>query len=202
MERYIIFVILSICLYFNGLSQIKNPKAITPKEDIKVNREYDEQGNLIRFDSTYTYNWSGDNIFMNGKMPENLDYFFDDRFKFFNDSSLNGNSFFGDFDQLFARRPFGSIHDSLLMNKFGKNNFNFFNFDNDSLLGNFNDFDELFGDIKPEKKDSISSAGKKIPLINSPHSIQEMMKIMQHRIQEMQEYQRKNFENQPKWKEF
>ena len=29
-----------------------------PKEDIKVNKEYDENGNLIRYDSTYTYYYS------------------------------------------------------------------------------------------------------------------------------------------------
>ena len=36
-----------------------------PKEDIKVNKEYDENGNLIRYDSTYTYYYSnieGDEI--------------------------------------------------------------------------------------------------------------------------------------------
>lgn len=36
-----------------------------PKEDIKVNKEYDEKGNLIRYDSTYTYyylNIEGDEI--------------------------------------------------------------------------------------------------------------------------------------------
>ena len=29
-----------------------------PKEDIKVNKEYDKDGNLIRYDSTYTYYYS------------------------------------------------------------------------------------------------------------------------------------------------
>lgn len=29
-----------------------------PKEDIKVNKEYDKNGNLIRYDSTYTYYYS------------------------------------------------------------------------------------------------------------------------------------------------
>ncbi len=36
-----------------------------PKEDIKVNKEYDENGYLIRYDSTYTYYYSnieGDEI--------------------------------------------------------------------------------------------------------------------------------------------
>jgi hypothetical protein len=44
-----------------------------PKEDIKVYKEYDKNGNLIRFDSTYTYYYSnidgnktkGDSIFNN-----------------------------------------------------------------------------------------------------------------------------------------
>ncbi|MDD2550383.1 MAG: hypothetical protein PHD00_09860 [Bacteroidales bacterium] len=36
------------------LSRLKN----VPKEDIKINREYDEDGNLIKYDSTYTYFYS------------------------------------------------------------------------------------------------------------------------------------------------
>ncbi|MCD6111727.1 MAG: hypothetical protein J7J86_00515 [Bacteroidales bacterium] len=38
----------------NKLSGFKN----VPKEDIKVNKEYDKDGNLIRYDSTYTYFYS------------------------------------------------------------------------------------------------------------------------------------------------
>jgi hypothetical protein len=201
MKRYIIFTVMGICLFFNGLSQTIDQKTKSPKEDIKVNREYDEQGNLIRFDSTYTYNWSGDTTVIDGKMPENMDHFFNDHFKFFGDSSRLGSSFFGDFDQLFAN-PFSNKRDSLLMKRFGIDNFNFFNFENDSLIGNFKDFDGLFGENKQEKKDSLSSGSNKLPSISSPYTMQEMMKIMQKHMQEMQEFQRKNFENQPKWKEF
>ncbi|MFA5555292.1 MAG: hypothetical protein WDA68_12190 [Phycisphaerae bacterium] len=59
--------------------QIKNDKLSdaekTPKEDIIVNKEYDENGNLIKYDSTYTYFYSNiendqlaeDSIFANFK---------------------------------------------------------------------------------------------------------------------------------------
>ncbi len=59
-------------------SALKN----APKEDIKVNREYDEDGNLIRYDSTYTYFYSNiendtiaeDSIFTNFKNMFELQY--------------------------------------------------------------------------------------------------------------------------------
>jgi hypothetical protein len=201
MKRFIIFSVMVIGLFYNGLSQTKDQKPKSPKEDIKVNREYDEQGNLIRFDSTYTYNWSGDTTLINGKIPGNMDRFFTDHFKFFGDSSALDDSFFGDFNQLFAM-PFSNKHDSMLLKNFGIDQLKFFNFDNDTIIGNFKDFDELFGEFKPDKKDSLSSGSNKSPAIASPHSIQEMMKIMEQHMQQMQKLQRKNFEKQQGWKEF
>lgn len=201
MKRYIFFIILSSGLVFCGLAQTKDKKTKAPKEDIKVNREYDEQGNLIRFDSTYTYNWSGDTTILNGQFPDKFDHFFDNHSKFFNDSSFMADPFFGDFDQLFAS-PFSNKRDSLLMKKFGKDHFNFFNFEGDSIMGSFKGFDEFIGQINPDKKDSISSGKQKNPWTTSPHSMQEMMKIMQHRMQEMQEYHRQLFDKQSRWKEF
>jgi len=56
----VVTLILSSC---NGQEkQIKNDTLNnvkdTPKENIKVNKEYDKDGNLIRYDSTYTYFYS------------------------------------------------------------------------------------------------------------------------------------------------
>lgn len=80
-----------------------------PKEDIKVNKEYDEAGNLIRFDSTYTYYYSnidsnailGDSIFNKFKDEFNMHYpfsykpFFNDFF--FQDSLLKYDFYKEDF---------------------------------------------------------------------------------------------------------
>jgi hypothetical protein len=206
MKRIIIFIILSSGLVFNGLAQTKEKKANSPKEDIKVNREYDEQGNLIRFDSTYTYNWSGDSTFLNEKLHGKFDHFLDNHSKFLNDSSFISDPFFDDFDhddfdQLFAE-PFSNKRDSLLMKKFGTDHFQFFNFEGDSLKGNLKDFGDFFGQMKPDKKDSISSGQQNNPWNPSAHSMQEMMKIMQHHMQEILKHQQQFFDKQPDWKEF
>lgn len=87
----------------------------TPKVNINVNKEYDEEGNLIGFDSTYSYSYSNvgddslnldiDSLF-NGFSPSFFRHspgiwsrHFDDLF--FNDSLLH-NNFFND-DYFFNR---------------------------------------------------------------------------------------------------
>lgn len=80
-----------------------------PKEDIKVNKEYDKDGNLIRYDSTYTYYYSnidgnkaaGDSIFNNfrsmfeNRYPFSTKPYFDDLF--FEDSLLHYDFYKKDF---------------------------------------------------------------------------------------------------------
>jgi len=104
-------LILSSC---NGQDkQVKNDKLSAvknaPKEDIKVNKEYDEDGNLIRYDSTYTYFFSNiendtiaeDSIFTNFKNQFDLQYpfsykpYFNDLF--FDDSLMKYDFYKKDF---------------------------------------------------------------------------------------------------------
>lgn len=80
-----------------------------PKEDIKVNKEYDKDGNLIRYDSTYTYYYSnidrnktvGDSIFNNfrsmfeDRYPFSTKPYFDNLF--FQDSLLHYDFYKKDF---------------------------------------------------------------------------------------------------------
>ena len=85
-------LILSSC---NGQS-VKEKKETAdknlPKTDIKVNKEYDKDGNLISYDSTYSYFYSnilndtilGDSIFSNFKNQFNQQYFFSQK-PYFND---------------------------------------------------------------------------------------------------------------------
>ncbi|RLD59514.1 MAG: hypothetical protein DRJ01_11210 [Bacteroidetes bacterium] len=97
-RKWILFIavtlILSSC---NGQEkQIKNDKLSgfknEPKEDIRVNKEYDKDGNLIRYDSTYTYFYSNiendsiteDSIFNNFKKLFYLQYPFSHK-SYFND---------------------------------------------------------------------------------------------------------------------
>jgi hypothetical protein len=68
-----------------------------PKREIKVNKEYDEEGNLIRYDSTYSYFYSGfdDN---NNRIDSILDDFrrHIDRSSFFHDDPFFNDLFFTD----------------------------------------------------------------------------------------------------------
>ncbi|HKR06193.1 MAG TPA: hypothetical protein VJY62_16275 [Bacteroidia bacterium] len=71
-----------------------------PKVDVRVNKKYDEKGNIIQYDSTYSYYYSSpgtsensissDSVFSNFKIPLRNDYkgLFDDNMNsiFFNDS--------------------------------------------------------------------------------------------------------------------
>ncbi len=118
MKRFLLFFMLSFGLFANIQAQDKDQKKNQPKEDIKVNREYDEQGNLIRFDSTYTYNWSSDTTLVNSMVPPDLNQIFKDHFSFFGD-----NKSFGDFDQQFLSL-FGNKRDSVMLKNFDLEKFN------------------------------------------------------------------------------
>ncbi|WP_421918413.1 hypothetical protein [Marinifilum sp.] len=92
-----------------------------PKKDIKVNKVYDENGNLVRYDSTYVYSWSSDSSqhFLNDsayfnkmdmskmhkRMQEQLSRFFgsdslrqgNNKLPFFSDDFFNDDFFDIDF---------------------------------------------------------------------------------------------------------
>ena len=199
MKRFILLSILGAGIFGICLAQSKDLKKNSPKEDIKVNKKYDEKGNLIQYDSTYTYNWSSDTTFMNQMSPEDIKNFFGDHSKFFNDNSLMGNSFFEDFDQMFSSH-FGMMPDSTMMKKFGIEHSQ--EFENDSLNSVFPDFDNLFGFSLPDKNDSSAVKNKQGSIASSPHSIDDMMKMMQQQMQKMEKMQRKFFEDNQKFKEF
>jgi hypothetical protein len=68
-----------------------------PKVSIKVDKQTDKNGNITRYDSTYTWSWSG-----NGNIPNNADsvvknmheHFF--KGFSFNDKAFNNRDFFND----------------------------------------------------------------------------------------------------------
>lgn len=206
MKRFILFFVGCFGLFTVGQTQNIEQKKKLPKEDIKVNKEYDEQGNLIRFDSIYTYNWSSDTTLINSLNPKDFNQFFGDHFSFFNDSSFIGKSFLEDFDQLFSG-PFTTKRDSALMEKFGLNQFHSFRFNNDSTALSKRDFDEFFGQMMPHKSDSIQSKAPIEPFRSVPRSIDDMVKMMQKHMQQMEEMQQRFFEEyrksekQPKMKD-
>jgi hypothetical protein len=156
-----------------------------------VKREYDDKGNLIHFDSTYTYSSSGDTTLINSMSPEKVQKFFSEHFGSFADSSFMENSFPDDFEQFFSH-SFNGKQDSLMMKNF--QGIEPFDFGNDSLAMNLKDFDGFFNSFGNCKNDSILS---KLPdgktRISPQKSMSNMMKMLQKQMQEMEEQQQKFF---------
>ncbi len=77
---------------------------IEPKVDYKVNKEYDDEGNLIGYDSTYTYYYS--NIDKDAMMRDSVFEKFSKHFNMGN--SLTGDDFFRDFlkEESFSKDEF------------------------------------------------------------------------------------------------
>ncbi|MCF7561843.1 hypothetical protein L3X39_14450 [Sabulilitoribacter multivorans] len=80
-------------IFFNCSGQQKQQEnkepAIKPDENIQVNKEYDEYGNLTRYDSIYSYSYSS-----NGKLNDSIKMQFQ---RHFNNHSFFNDSFFNDF---------------------------------------------------------------------------------------------------------
>lgn len=196
MKRIVVFSFMNLCLIVSLLAQNSDKKQKLPKENSKVTREYDENGNLTKYDSVYTYSWSGDTTMLKSFSPKDFPKLFGENFGFFPDSTLNGNSFFDDFDQLFAQ-PFNGIRDSILMKQFEPfHHFKDFHYPNDSTALNFNDLNNLFKENGENKNDSISSKLPHNSLRLQPKSMEEMMQMLQLQMKEMEEYQRKFFQKQ------
>jgi hypothetical protein len=112
--KCIIAIAFSLTFLVGCNGQSKNEKNNSdnknkPQSSIKVNKEYDKDGNLIRYDSTYSYYYSNvqknealkDSIFNNFKSDFNEKYFFSDEpyFNnfFFQDSLLKYDFYKNDF---------------------------------------------------------------------------------------------------------
>ncbi|MCL8006262.1 hypothetical protein M8845_02375 [Gelidibacter japonicus] len=88
-----------------------------PKGSWKVNREFDENGNLIRYDSTYS--WSSNTKFNNLSESERDSLIRSFKSKFFKNYSVFENQGFGDVfssDSLFIRHYF---NDEFFRSDFG-----------------------------------------------------------------------------------
>ncbi len=202
MKTGFIFLMMSLCLITISSAQKSNQKPNKPNEKSTVKREYDEKGNLIRFDSTYTYSSSGDTTLTKSISPKDLENFFSEHFDNQSDSSYFGNSFPDGFEQFFSH-SFSGKQDSVLMKKFGlREGFPGVGSKNDSLAMNLKDFKDFINPFNENKNDSVLS---KLPhgksRISPPKTMNDMMKILQQQMQEMEEYQHNFFKEQPKGKE-
>lgn len=91
MKKIVLIPILML-FFFVGHTQEKNLKqtdSTMPKENIQVNKQYDENGNLTRYDSIYSYSYSGSN-----KMNDSLNAVFESYFK---NKNVMPDNFFDDF---------------------------------------------------------------------------------------------------------
>lgn len=204
MKRLVIFSFLNLCLVIGLMAQNPEKKQNLPQENSKVTKEYDEKGNLIKFDSVYSYSWSGDTTMMKSLSPEDLSKMFGGSFEFFNDSTFHSKSFFDDFDKMFANpfTPFNQKQDSLLLKHFGQEH-QLHQFNNDSITFNFNDLDDMFGNFFENKEDTSSVKKQdKIAGKTQPKSMEEMMQMFQQQFKEMEKRHRQFFENNQKSKEF
>lgn len=109
---------LSICYGQTEKKVERSAELKNPKTNIKVNKEYDKNGNLIRYDSTYTCFYS--NIENNKIIIDSMFNEFRDRFNYKPPLSLN--SFFNDFfiqDSIFKENFFRNMErmEKMLRNK-------------------------------------------------------------------------------------
>jgi hypothetical protein len=112
--RTTMLAVLAVSIALSGcngqtMNKENKPKTTVPQTNIKVNKEYDKNGNLIRFDSSYSSYYSNikgdsvlkDSIFNNFKSRFNNSYFFSNQpyFKdfFFADSLLKYDFYKKDF---------------------------------------------------------------------------------------------------------
>jgi DNA primase len=148
-------------------------------KDVKVHKEYDEDGNLIRYDSTYVYIWSSDSTYhfpsdssffnfsdiheMRKKMQEQMENLFNRdsavrnsfQHPFFSDDFFNSNFFQND---SFSR---DSSHNNFFkeMEEMMDGRMNFDEEQEDKMHQNLDSLHNEF--IKKQKKDSTFRKQKK-----------------------------------------
>jgi hypothetical protein len=136
---------LSGCNGQKGKKEIADTvKMNAPKTDIRVNKEYDKNGNLIKYDSTYSYFYSNTNN-NDGKRDSILENF---------KNHFNQNYFFSNepyFHDLF-------FQDSLLKYDFYKKDFFY-----DRFRQNMKSMDRLFREMDSLKNGFYKEQLKPVP---------------------------------------
>ncbi len=118
--KHLLFLALALWVVSGASAQKNAPGKSVPDEEITVNREYDENGNLIRLDSMRVFRWSSDST---------LRFPFEEGWE-----NLFGKDFFKD------ERGHSLFNDSLLNFSFPFDNFPFSLFGEEDLLEPFQDF--------------------------------------------------------------
>jgi hypothetical protein len=138
-----LFIILMLLLNLtNSCTFAQKKEDITPKPKvhINVNKETDEHGNIIRYDSTYVWSWSN--------LDTNVNY-------------LNSDSIFASFFNRHKR--FSFFDDSLFFKPFSFFDDNFFNFDKD-----FENMMKRHREIMRQQEEMFKRFFEPQPLIPAP----------------------------------
>jgi len=187
------FLIILFCASFQIQAQ-KN----TPDEKSTVNKDYDENGNLIKYDSTYVWQWNSDST-MNFSFDNNIAFgkefpgFFgefnaDSIFEKFGLSNKNGLMPFNDED--FFRHFQHSIPDSTIVQGFPFEADSTFMFHfGDQFPGNFN-FPEL-EELQKQLEEQFKQHSFNPPDFNSPEQQEEWEKLMKKQQKEKEELMKK-----------
>jgi hypothetical protein len=190
MKSYIFLMALMFSVQLSVKAQKSKPHQTQPKEDIHVNREFDPNGNLIKFDSLYSYSWSGDTLLFDSIHPWNFNDPFKNKFNFPPDSSFFDLPFFQGFDQN-AFGPLSHQQDSII-NQFRLHHQ--FNFKNDSIGLNSFDMNDFVNQFSENRNDSISINSPINNQLNfSPNSMNDMIEMFEKQMKELEEQQQKVF---------
>ncbi|TNF43215.1 MAG: hypothetical protein EP310_04820 [Bacteroidetes bacterium] len=171
--------------------QAQNQKTL-PEEKSIVNKEFDENGNLLRYDSTYVWQWNSDSTFnfsfgdkwpFGQKFPGMFEEFFNDsvfeKFGLFNDPSFQpfGNDdFFGQFGHSFPGFPFEN--DSVFQYHFGQP------FQDDFGM-------KEFEELQKQLQEKFNQHNLMVPEFKSPEQEEEWEKLMQKQQKEKEELMKK-----------
>lgn len=176
-----------------------------PEEKTFVNKEFDEDGNLIKYDSTFVWSWSGDsafqfefpkNEFFEGKnFPGFEEMFADSAFanqfnhQFFGLEPFNNEEFFKQFEHQFPDSAFSGQFE------FFGDSANVFPFD----LGNgFSDefFSNDFEQLHKELRRQLGEMDSKMPRFESDEQRKVWEELLQKQQKEKEELLKK-WEHQP-----
>jgi hypothetical protein len=193
MLRNSVLSVLILLLSLSGFSQSKDNKT-SPNEDIKVNKEFDKDGNLIRYDSTYVYTYSSDTSLMTS--PDSAFFNFSDIHEirekmqdqleqFYNKDSSNIKQF---------HHPFFSddfFNPNLFDSEFFQNNF----FSEDSLPNDiFKQLEDMWEERQNFSREHSTEMQKNLDSLHTEF-MQKRKKYFEQRDSIYQYYQEKNKSN-------
>ena len=193
MKKYVIISILLIAGILQLNAQEQKQKE-DPDEQVFVNKKYDENGNLIQYDSTYVHQWSSDSTmnfsFGNG-FPGKMDHSVID--SMLQQFGISGNFGFSPFDD---ENLFGQFHqmfpDSILMDQFAFHNDSSFqrHFDSHGQMPDFFN-SQGFEQWQKQMQQQLEQLNELMPQFQNEEQRKEWEKLRQKQQKEMDDLMKK-----------